>query len=158
MNTVTAVDALFLIDLANAGFVVENCANGADFFTGPFLVNDGTVGAGLCAKAAGLAFGGINAHLGIAGGYGAESTGVQAGFSQTETADVRDKVILDRTVITSGRNDRYNIVRRMGGIRILPHGQADPSPDNFPLFVDAATVLGLGTGTDIIDDSLCAFT
>ena len=158
MDTVAAVDALFLIDPADAGFIIENRADWAGFFAGAFLVDDGAVGTGFCAKTAGFAFGGINTHFGIAWRNSAEAAGVQAGFPQTETADVRDKVILVRTVITSGRNDRYHIVRRMGGIRILPHGQADPSPDNFPLFVDAATVLGLGTGTDIIDDSLCAFT
>ena len=85
-------------------------------------------------------------HAGVSGHDGAETAGVQARFSETKTADVRDHVFLDRTVVTGGRDDGHHIAGAAAHIRTQSHGQADPSADDLPLLVYTAAVLGLRTG------------
>ena len=105
-----------------------------------------TVGAGLRTHAAGFAFRRVDVHAGVAGRDGAETACIQARLSKAETADIRDHIILDRTVITGGGNDGYHIAGVAVHIRVQSHGKANPPADNLPFLVYTAAILGLGTG------------
>ena len=154
VDTVAAVDAFLIVNHAQPVLGVCDGADRACFFAGPFRMDDRAVGAGFCAHAAGLALRRVNPHAGVAGGDGAEAACVQAGLSQAETADIRDHVILDRTVIAGGGDHCHHIAGFAVHIRILSHGQADPPADDLTFFIDAAPVLGLRAGNDLQDQPL----
>ena len=107
----TAVDAFFFIDHAQAVLIVGNGVDRTGSSAGSYGLNDRAEGAGFCTLAAGLAFVRVDLHLGVARGDCSEAAGVETGFPEAETAAVRDSEVLDRAVVTGGWNDSDNIFR-----------------------------------------------
>ena len=113
MDTVAAVDAFALVDLADSGFVIENGIHRTSFFTGALLMDDGAERACFGTHAAGFTLVGIDAHFGVTRRDGAEFAGIETRFAQTKAADVRHEIVLDRTVVTGSRDYRHYV---LGGL------------------------------------------
>ena len=146
------MDALGFVDPADARSVIGDGAHRTGFLTGPLLMNDGAIGTGFGALTAGLAFVGFDAHLGVAGGDGAESAGIQAGLAQAEAADIRDEIILNGTIIAGGGDDGHHVLGRRTRFRAHTLGEANAAPDDLPLLIDTATVLWLWSRANLADN------
>ena len=149
MDTMAAVDAFFIVDGADAVVGIGDGAHRAGLLAGSFHMHNSTVRTGFRAHSAGFALCRIDMHPGIARADGTEVAGIETGLAQAEPADVRDQVILNRTVVAGCWNHRHHLTGLTVHIRIQSHGQADPSADDFPFLVDTATVLGFGSGNDL---------
>ena len=157
MDAVTAVDAFFFIDHAQAVLIVGNCVDRTGSSAGSYRLNDRAKGAGFGTLAAGLAFVRIDLHLGVARGDCSEAAGVEAGFAEAETAAVCDSEVLDRTVIAGGRDDSDNIFCGVVDVGISTHCESDSAAYDLAFFVDAAAVGRFRSRTHIVDNPLALF-
>ena len=157
MDAVTALDALALIDHADAVVIVSDRSDRAGLLAGADQVCDGAVRAGLGAHTALFALIGIDMGPALTDGDRAEFTGVDARFTHTQTAVVCYCISGKRTFLTRGTNDLNDILGLGNSVRALCQRQIDSLLDQLSLFVHAATVCSHGTGNDLIDQFLFVF-
>jgi hypothetical protein len=157
VDAVAALDALALVDHADAVVVICDRADRAGLLTGTDQMSDRAVRASLRAHAALFTLVGINTGPAIADRDRAELTGIDAGFAHAETAVIRNSISGKRTFF-AGRADYLNDVLRLrDSIRALRQGETDSLLDKFSLFVDTAAISCSGTGNDLIDKLFLVF-
>ena len=151
MDAVTAGDTLALIDLADAVIIIGDGADRAGLLTGTNQMGNRAVRAGVRAHTAFLTLGRIDVGTMGADGDGAETAGIQAGFTDTETAVVRNCIGRQRALF-AGRTDDLD---RICGSNFVPGRlgarQADPLLNDFSFFIDTAAILSDRSGNDLID-------
>jgi hypothetical protein len=153
VDAVAAVDALGLVDHADAVLVIVDGTDRAGSLAGSDQVGDGTVRAGLGAHAAFLTLLGIDMRSVLSDSDGAETAGIQAGFAHAQTAVVGYGIGGQRTLFAGCTDDLDDVL----GIRMIGCGKCacktDPFPYDLPLFIDAAAVGRQRSGNDLIDKS-----
>ena len=138
VDTVSAVDALRLVDLAVAVLIVADGVSRAGSLAGTGQVDDSLEGACLRAHAAFLTLRGLDEGTVLARGDGAELTGFDTGSAETETAVVGDSVGLDGAFVT-GRLDDLDLVFGERILRdVFTAGKVNAAADDLALLIDAA--------------------
>ena len=92
MDAVTALDALGLVDVADAELVVLKGAYRAGTLAGPHQVGDRAVRTCIRAHAALFTLGRVDPGPAVSDGDRAETAGINTGFTHAETAVVRHGV------------------------------------------------------------------
>ena len=157
MDAVTALDALVLIDHANAVVIIGDGADRASLLARTNKMGNRAVRTCLRAHTALFALIGINVGSSLANADRTELTGIDTCLAHAETAVISYGIGGKRTFLT-GRADYLNNVLRLGdSIRALSQGKIDSLFDELSLFVDTAAIGCHGSGNDLIDEFFPVF-
>ena len=149
VDAVTALDALGLIDVADAELIILKGADRAGTLAGTYQMCDRAVRAGICAHAALFTLGRIDPGPVIADRDRTETAGVDAGFTHTQAAVVCHGIGCQRTLLTCRTDNLDNILGIAVRIRILCQGKADSLLGNFSFLVNTASISCNGSRTDL---------
>ena len=151
VDAVTALDALTLIDHADAVVIISDRADRAGLLAGTDQMSDRAVRAGLRAHAALFTLIGINMSSALADRDRAELTGIDTCLAHTQTAVIRYGIGGQRTFLTCRADDLHDILRLGNSVRALRKRKSDSLFNKFSLFVYTAAVCSHGTRDDLID-------
>ena len=91
-------------------------------------------------------------HTQLTGSDRVKPAGADARTAKEETAVIGYGKCRDRTFVTRGVDDLNNILRRVIDIHILIHRQMNTFPNDRPLLIDTAAIIGLRSRRDLHDD------
>ena len=140
MNTLSATDALGIINHGNSIFVIGNGIHRAGEFTGSLQMGNGIIGTGRRTFSALLTLLGVNMGTMSSHLNGSEFAGIDTSLSHTVLTIFRHRVAGNRAVLTGGADDLNDISVIMLSRR-LPLRQTNTLTDDFPLFIDTAPKL-----------------
>ena len=140
VDTVTTADTLALINYGNTKIIVCNGIYRTCKLTWTLQMSDSIVRACLGTHTALFTFIGINVGTLLSGTDSTELTCIHTCLTQTILTVVRYNITGNRTVLTCGRNNLYNIsiVLRTRSFSLC---QTNTLTDNLTFFIDAATEL-----------------
>ena len=146
-----ALDALGLIDHADAVVIVCDGAHSAGLLAGTHQMRDRAVRTCLSAHTALFALIGVDLRPVLAYRNSAEFTGVETRLAHAQTAVVRYRICGKGALFAGRANDLHDVLGCRDSVGILRLRKADPLLDKFPLFIYAASVSSHRAGNDLID-------
>ena len=152
MNAVSAVDTFFLVNLAESVLIIRDRIHRTYFLARTLQVDDRAIRTCLRALSALFAFSRIDVHTQLAGSDRVKPAGADARTAKAETAVIGYGKCRDRTFVARGVDDLNNVLRRIIDIRVLIHRQMNTLPNDRPLLIDTAAIIGLRSRRDLHDD------
>ncbi len=150
MDAVSALDALILVNVADAVIIIGDGADRADALAGPDQMRDRPVRTGICAHAALFTLAGIDPGPVCSDRNSAEAAGIDTCLAHTQTAVVCYCIGRNRTFLTGGLDHLHDIFGIALGIGVLGKRKTYPLLRDLPLLVDTAAVIGDRSRTDLI--------